>query len=296
MTANETMQTEFSSRLQRLSQLSIDGYYNPYNTFEWPASIADDSWWMSKDLLTVHGTRAYDELSEAQLRALSKWESINFYSLNIHGIRELLIETTRRIHMPGYEKLSQFLHHFVGEENEHMWFFAEFCWKYAGKLYPEKKIKDEAEITDQTVQDFLVFSRILLFEDIVDQYNLRMGKDESLAPIIRDINALHHVDESRHIAFGRQVVESLHGELRQRMAAEQLGELERYLKRYIVASMNSFYNPSVYRDAGIAEPYQLRARLLQDPARHDFHRRMLSRIVNFFVKTGIFTSDEIPHE
>lgn len=284
---------DFSNKLKRLSQLSIDGYYNPYRKFDWPDHIPDDQWWMTRELLTVHGTRFDHELDEAQLRALSKWESVNFYSLNIHGIRDLIIETTMRIHMPGYQHISQFLHHFIGEENEHMWFFAEFCWRYAGKLYPEKKLKGERVMDDQGVEDFLEFSRILIFEDIVDQYNLRMSKDESLAPIIQEINAVHHQDESRHIAFGRQIVESLHRELRQRLAVAELAQLEDYLKRYIVASVNSLYNPSVYRDAGISEPYKVRAQLLADPARKASHERMLSRIVGFFVKNDIFTSDKV---
>ena len=40
---------------------------------------------------------------------------------------ELLIEVMRRLHTPGYEIPTPYFHHFIGEENEHMWFFAEFC-------------------------------------------------------------------------------------------------------------------------------------------------------------------------
>lgn len=286
-----TQFAEIQPLLGRLSQMSVEGYYNPYQLFDWPERLPDDRFLMSQQLLSVHGTRFMTELSEQQLKALSRWESVNFYSLNIHGIRELLLEVTARIHAPGYEPLSGFLHHFIGEENEHMWFFAEFCRRYGGKLYADKRIKlDSGLADDPVVNDFMTFARILIFEEMVDYYNVMMSKDESLEPIIQKINAVHHQDESRHVAFGRQLVEELHGKLRANQPAELLSQLEDYLKRYITLCIDSFYNPYCYRDAGIADPYQLRTELRQDPARQAQHERILARTVGFFTKSGIFNS------
>jgi hypothetical protein len=89
--------------LDRIIGLSIDTYYNPYKTFQWPDELPDAQWWMSPGLMTVAGTPYAEELSEAQLMTLSKWESIHFYSLNVHGIRELLLEVVKRIHTPGFD-------------------------------------------------------------------------------------------------------------------------------------------------------------------------------------------------
>lgn len=125
----------FLGILNRLTSKSIDDYYNPYQLFEWPDSLPENMWWMSPELTTTYGTEAAERLTENQLFALSRHESINFYSLNVHGIRELLIEVTKRIHTSGFETPSEFFHHFIGEENEHMWFFAEFCLRYGKKIY-----------------------------------------------------------------------------------------------------------------------------------------------------------------
>ncbi|MET8184075.1 hypothetical protein [Streptomyces sp. NPDC005336] len=38
-----------------------------------------------------------------------------------------------------YADASEFLHHFTGEESKHMWFFAQFCLRYGGKLYPAQR-------------------------------------------------------------------------------------------------------------------------------------------------------------
>jgi hypothetical protein len=281
----------FAKILDNVVQLSISGYYNPYKSFEWVDSLPDEQWWMSRDLMSVYGTQKMEQLTDAQLMLLSKWESINFYSLNIHGIRELMMEVTKRIHSPGFEVPSEFFHHFLGEENEHMWFFAQFCLKYTSKIYPDR-MRMDPETQEPDVESFLVFSRILIFEEIVDYFNIRMGRDNTLHPLIRKINSIHHQDESRHVIFGRQMVEHLHSKLRAKYSQERLLELEQYLKRYLLSIIQSLYNPAVYRDAGIPDPYDFRLELMNDPARKPYHERFVKRNVDFFIKSGIFKQEE----
>lgn len=275
--------------LDRIIEMSVDTYYNPYKTFEWPESLPEEQWWMTRELMTVHGTPLEETLSESQLMALSKWESIWFYSLNVHGIRELLLEVVKRVHMPGFELESEFFHHFVGEENEHMWFFATFCLKYGGKIYADKKIKLPMTEMDPDVESLLVFSRILIFEEIVDYFNVRMGRDQSLHPIIQQVNAIHHQDESRHIAFGREIVKQLFDRVRETHPEEKLKEIDTYLSRYLVASLQSLYSPAVYGDAGVPEPFKVRNALVESPHRKVHNAKIMKRTVDYFLKNGIIT-------
>ncbi|HEX3131569.1 MAG TPA: diiron oxygenase [Thermoanaerobaculia bacterium] len=279
--------SEISQTLDRIIGMSIDTYYNPYKTFQWPDELPEEQWWMTPELMTIHGTRLERELSERQLMALSKWESIHFYSLNVHGIRELLLEVIKRVHTPGFEEESEFFHHFVGEENEHMWFFATFCLKYGKKIYIDKKIKIPAGEMPADIESLLVFARVLIFEEIVDYFNLRMGRDESLHPIIRQVNAIHHQDESRHIAFGREIVKLLWDGVRERHPAERQQEIRDYLGRYLQASIQSLYSPAVYSDAGVPEPYKVRTALLADPVRREADVRVLKRTTDFFSSLGL---------
>ncbi|WP_329625272.1 diiron oxygenase [Streptomyces sp. NBC_01255] len=281
--------TEFRALLDRLSDKATADYYNPFTTFDWPPAIPTDGLWMSPELLSVHGTELMDELSPAQLRALSRWESVNFYSLNVHGIRELLIEVTRRIHTPGFELPSEFFHHFVGEENDHMWFFATFCLKYADKIYPDKSVKLPEAPRDPDIENFLVFARILIFEQIVDHYNVHLAADDRLHPTIRHINRLHHQDESRHIAFGCRLVHLLWERLlRSGLDDAARHDLRAYLDRYLAISIGSFYSPAVYRDAGLPGGYALRSRLLAHPARQVAHTRVLHKTTGFLRRIGVF--------
>ena len=279
--------------LNRIIGMSIDTYYNPYKMFQWPDELPEEQWWMSRELMTVHGSALEKQLTEKQLMAISRWESIHFYSLNVHGIRELLLEVIKRIHTPGFELESEFFHHFVGEENEHMWFFATFCHKYGGKIYKDKKSKWSIESVEPDIESLLVFARILIFEEIVDYFNLRMGRDESLHPIIRQVNSIHHQDESRHIAFGREIVKQLFAGVRAKHSQERLAEIDDYLSRYLAASIQSLYSPAVYQDAGLPEPYKVRAALIEDPARKAYDAKVLKRTIDFLVENHIISNGAV---
>lgn len=283
---------KFKQKLDRLIELAEDDYYNPYETFKWPETLPDDKLLMSKELMSVYDTPLMDQLTDEQLYALSRWESVNFYGLNVHGIRELIIEVVARIHQPGFEIPSQFFHHFVGEENEHMWFFAQFCLNYGGKIYEDKKMKG-AGFEEADIQSFLVFARILIFEEIVDHFNSYMAKDESLHDIVRQINHIHHQDESRHIAFGRQIVVHLWEELQPNHDAETLAAIGDYVKRFLVTMLRALYNPQVYKDAGIPDPYKFRNELLASPERKKHHARFTKRTTGFLHKHGIIADVEL---
>ncbi|MFF8729213.1 diiron oxygenase [Streptomyces sp. NPDC015171] len=282
--------TDVVETLGHLVADATDHHYSPYTRFDWVDELAEEQWWMTPDLLTVAGTRHARALDEKLLMRLSKWESVNFFSLNIHGIRELLIEVTRRIHTRGFELPSEFFHRFLGEENGHMWFFAQFCRRYGGKIYPDKSLPVPTAEEDAAVANFLVFARILVFEELVDHFNIRMGRDAALHPLIREVNQVHHDDEWRHIIMGRKLVGLLYAPLRERGDQELLDRLDVYLRRYITASAQSLYNPTVYRDAGIAEPFALREELLRDPARVAYHETFFKRVIRFLVSQDIISA------
>jgi len=278
--------------LDKLTRASIAHDYNPYSLFDWPERLPADAWWMSRELLTVYDTPAMERLDTSTLQALSRWESIHFYSLNVHGIRELLAAVVQRIHAPGYGAWSEFFHRFIAEENDHMWFFAQFCLRYGAKIYPDKSIKTPPPSLDPEAETFLVFARILLFEELVDHFNTRMAQDESLPDIVRHLNRVHHEDESRHIAAGRHFVKELHARLSSRLAPAALLELDVYLRRYLQAMLEMLYNPAVYRDAGVADPYAFRAALLDQPTRKLHHRKFVQRTLGFLSSHKILSGPD----
>jgi hypothetical protein len=192
----ETLSAPESHRqktLNRLIDLSVTHKTNPFADIEWPESLPEDVLWMPKHLMTVHGTQAAEGLSEQDWLRLSKWESIWFYSFNVHGERHLLRDVLDCMHTPGYEDISEYMHHFVCEENNHSWFFSHFCTRYGGKVYTDKRIQFQSEAVSQPVQAFLIFARILILEEMLDYYNVAIDKDETIPGLIRQLNRLHHL-------------------------------------------------------------------------------------------------------
>lgn len=290
MTTATLWDREVQVAVERLTLAAENEYYNPYKTFDWPQAIDPTAQWLSDDLLSVHGTDLAGELTADQLRELSKWESINFYSLNVHGIRELILEVVNRIHMPGYEIPTKFFHHFVGEENEHMWFFAEFCLRYGGRIFPDLTMAfPREEKFSADFENFIVFSRILIFEQIVDYFNSRMAADTTLPETIRAINRIHHQDESRHIAFGCQLVRALHERLLSAGDKRELTAAAEYVQRYITLTLHQLYSAEAYRAAGIPDPLAFRSRVLAAPGRAAVHQLIAGRTYAFYRRIGLLS-------
>ncbi|MDF3290288.1 diiron oxygenase [Streptomyces silvisoli] len=271
----------------RLSTLARQQRYNVHEEFRWPQSLPSDAYWMSPELTTCYGTSVWDRLSEPERLRLSQAEAVNFFSLNVHLIRGLIGEVADRIYTTRYPGLSEFFHDFIHEENEHMWFFARFCELYGGKVYPTRAVSSHASAGHEAIQDVVVFGRILIAEELCDVFNARMATDDRLPEIARRINAVHHQDESRHIAFGRQMMTALLQEAREQAAPSELEAAGAYLFRYISACVRSFYNPSAYADAGLPTPLELRGEVLNHPYRSTFHREILGRTCKFLARIGL---------
>jgi len=273
--------------ISKLVTLSKADKHDVFNDIQWPDALPEDQFWMSEKLLSVFGTAYYDEIGTEDLYRLSKEECLNFFSLNVHGIRELLSVVVKHLHTPGFEIVSEFFHHFVDEENEHMYFFAKFCLQYGGKMYSDKRIQFPSAGSDSEINLFLVFLRMWLFEEIVDHFNYKMSTDKSLHPFIQELNMLHHKDEARHIAFGSCLLESIFRELVETRSPEDIEALRTYTKGYIKNSIELLYNPYVYQTVGLKDNYTMRSNLLENEYRKQVHFTILSKPLNKLVDYNI---------
>lgn len=265
--ADHAHDTRLATVATRLSELSAQEAAHPRTPLAWPAAMPPDAWCTSPELISIFGTRTWDALDEAARRRLSFLECANFFSLNIHGEKALLEGIAKRLYARDLAPHAHYLHHFLAEENQHMSWFGGFCHRYAGKIYRDRKVVLPREHAPGE-EDLLFFARAMVFELIVDGYNQRMAKDGRLHPLVCEINRRHHEDESRHLAFGRLVVEELwhrHG----RTWSEETREGVRvYMASYLEATWREYYNPDVYREAGLPAPYELaRTAFVSAPAR-----------------------------
>ncbi|HEY9713640.1 MAG TPA: diiron oxygenase [Chroococcales cyanobacterium] len=279
---------------EKLCELSRQEYVNPYASpyapTDWPQSLDTNQWSMSRDLISIAGLESFGKLSETEQKRLSFFEAVNFFSLNIHGEKALVEGLARRLYRKDMACVSSYLHHFLDEENKHMLYFGEFCKRYAGKVYPDRKLALERQFEDGE-ENFLFFAKVMIFEEIVDAYNMRMSIDSSLQDLPRQINLWHHKDEARHLAFGRKLVAALFQRYCPSWSAETLAAIRQYLVDYIRATWKEYYNPLVYRDAGLENPYELQEEALKHPLSVGHRRYISRRLVRFLLASGILNEE-----
>jgi hypothetical protein len=176
----------------------------------------------------------------------------------------------------------------VDEENKHMIMFGEFCHRYVGKVYPEKKISLPREYA-KGEEDVAFFCKVMVVEEYGDYYNVAIEKDERVEPLVRQLNRVHHVDEARHLAFGRVRLVELFEQHAAGWGSETLHGFRGWLAAYLKASWADYYNPTMYKDAGLQDGYNLRQAALAHPTCTEHRQRASAKLVNYFIKYGMLS-------
>jgi len=277
----------------QLCEASEKKYVNPYEYLDWPGSVERERWYTSPELVSLHGTAAWDALDEPARMRLSFFEAVNFFSLNIHGEKALIEGLAHRLYAGGREGHSDYLHHFLDEENKHMVYFGGFCSRYAGKVYRDRKVAFPREYAPGE-EDFLFYAKVMIFEEIVDVYNVRMSKDERLEPIARRINLIHHLEETRHLAFGRAITSELFERHAPGWSEETRRSVAEYLASYLRATWKEYWNPDVYADAGLPDPYAIARAAFDDPACRARRREIDAGCVRYLLEHGMIAEEPAP--
>jgi hypothetical protein len=273
----------------RLSKASCKKFYDVYNHFDWPASLQADAWCMPPELISIHGTPLYASLDEATRLRLSLFELANLFSLVLQGERLLVQGLAHRLYSTSNNReITEYLHHFLDEENKHMVMFGEFCHRYAGKVYPEKKLAMPREFA-KGQEEVVFFCMAMVVEELGDYYNVVIAKDERVDPLVRQINQVHHIDEARHLAFGRLYLAELFERYGPAWSPSALADFREWLAAYLKASWADYYNPSVYRDAGIADAYDVRQMALSHPSSIAHRQHATHKLMRYFTETGLLT-------
>ena len=275
--------TELAGRLTKASRKKL---WDVYGDIDWPASLDDSMWFMPPELISLYGTEAWDTLDEATQRRLSRKEIANFFSLTLQGERPLVQGLCNQMYTRQNPEITEYIHHFLDEENKHMVMFAEYCTRYEGKVYDYKKLILPKKFA-KGEEDVTFFIKVMIVEELGDFYNVAMQRDERLHPIVREVNRIHHADEARHLIFGRRLLAELWDEWSPTWDAETLDGLRKWLPAYLKSSWNDFYNLEAYKDAGIEDAFAVRKAVMADPI-SKLHRETVSeKLVDYFVDTGI---------
>ena len=276
-----------SALATRLSRASCKKFYDVYNAFNWPQALQEGAWCMPPEEISIFGTPAWEALDEAQRMKLSRYEMCNLFSLVLQGEKLLVQGLAHRLYSSSNNHaITEYLHHFLDEENKHMVMFGEFCHRYIGKVYPEKKLALPREFA-KGEEEVTFFCLAMVVEELGDYYNVVIERDERVDPLVREINKVHHIDEARHLAFGRVYLAELFERYSPAWSPDTLVGFRQWLASYLKSSWGDYYNPSVYRDVGMADAYEVRQAALAHPGRIAHRRRASDKVVSYFVKTGL---------
>ncbi|GGK74787.1 diiron oxygenase [Mangrovihabitans endophyticus] len=279
-----------SGTVDRLTEQSRVKYSNPYAALSWPDAVDPEAdWFFTPELLSPAGTAVMERLSDRQSRVLAFHESANFFSLNIHGEKSLMEGLAKRLYRSDLVDISDYLHHFLDEENKHSVYFGGFCRRYA-TLYRSRHVPFQ-EGPDRAVADFLFFAKALIFEEHADRYNVIQGRDDRLHPLARFINQAHHADETRHLVFNRAIVDALWQTDAPDWDDRQRAEIRARLGQFFVATWREYYNPDVYAASGLDDPWQVAEDAWAHPRQRRQRREMSDKCLRFFLSHGILTEE-----
>lgn len=272
---------------QRLDALSRDNFYNVYESIDWPEQLDPERTAMAPELTTLAGTDYWSSLSDEQIRKLTITETATLFSNTLNGERILVAGLASQIYSSKVSpEVTDYLHHFLDEENKHMIMFGIFCNRYIGRVYPEKKVQfEQAQSHEEELLRFYALAMVV--EAYGDFYNVRAMKDDACEPVVRRISELHHLDEARHLSFDRSFLTELAGESLPVMAPEQRSRFQSWLGGFMRTNWLTFYNPAAYKDAGIPEPYEVARNAFSHPAQVALREQITEPVTRFFLKIGL---------
>lgn len=276
---------DFDRFLQSLSAASERQVLDPA-ALDWPDAVDEDGWYFTPELISLYGTPTWASLDERQRKRLSLFEAVNFFSMNVHGEKYLISEIGRQLYQDDDHELSRYLLHFVAEETRHMMYFTGFCMRYAGRIYADRSV-NSAGGEDAELERFLLFARINVFEEIVDHYNLTMARDERLVPIVREINRMHHLEELRHLAFGRRFLAQCVDRHVSDWTGARRAELRRQLSGYLQHAWKQYGNPDAYADARIDDAFTVWREASASPAVVQRRERINEQRLRFLRKLAL---------
>ncbi|MCK6547557.1 diiron oxygenase [Myxococcota bacterium] len=271
----------------KLSSISRKTLTDPIAEFDWVDTIDKGAhWFMSPELVSLYGTKTWDTLTEEQKKRLSFHEMVNAFSLALAGERLLVQRMAKYLYAPDYIQSSEYLHHFMEEENRHMMCFGRFALKYNGKVYASRHYA----LPSQTVEgeeEFQFWVSVLIFEEIGTFLNDVIGNDERVHPLSRQINKYHHREESRHLAYGRLRTPEVWAKYQEKWAPEVKDRLKKYVSNFLVAEFRDYFNPAAYADAQIPNRYEARTEALESPHSKEKFRKATASVMAVLTEAGI---------
>lgn len=260
--------------------------YDPATEVDWETPLNTDDHGASPEWSTLYGTAYWQELSDAQRKALTRQEAASVASTGIwfEMILQQMVLRDMYAKDPTDPRFQWALTE-VADECRHSIMFARGAAKLGAPAYrPHRMVIELGRAFKTLAFGEAAYAAILVAEEVLDVMQRDWMRDERVAPFVRTINNIHVVEESRHMKFARD-------ETRKRLRGA--GPLRRQLNSLVVAIasyyiVTSMVNRKVYANAGLDTE-----RALAEAATNEHHKSLMrsscSGLMEFLASARLLT-------
>lgn len=260
--------------------------YDPATEVDWETPLDTDDHGASPEWSTLYGTAYWQELSDAQRKALTRQEAASVASTGIwfEMILQQMVLRDMYAKDPTDPRFQWALTE-VADECRHSIMFARGAAKLGAPAYrPPRMVVELGRAFKTLAFGEAAYAAILVAEEVLDVMQRDWMRDERVAPFVRTINNIHVVEESRHMKFARD-------ETRKRLRGA--GPLRRQLNSLVVAIasyyiVTSMVNRKVYENAGLDTE-----RALAEARTNEHHKSLMrsscSGLMEFLASARLLT-------
>ncbi|WP_405698930.1 diiron oxygenase [Streptomyces sp. NBC_01383] len=260
--------------------------YDPATEVDWNTPLNTDHHGASPEWSTLYGTAYWQELTEAQRKALTRQEAASVAGTGIwfEMILQQMVLRDMYAKDPTDPRFQWALTE-VADECRHSIMFARGAAKLGAPAYrPHRAVVELGRAFKTLAFGEAAYAAILVAEEVLDVMQRDWMRDERVAPFVRTINNIHVVEESRHMKFARD-------ETRRRL--RDAGPVRRHINSLVVAIasyyiVTSMVNRDVYANAGL-EGERARAEAGTNEHHKSLMRSSCSGLMEFLASARLLT-------
>jgi P-aminobenzoate N-oxygenase AurF len=279
--------TERERTAERLLKSSAKKFYDPEVDIDWAAPLPEGRPFQPEHRVSLYGTDLWHRLSPEQRIELGKQELASIASNGIFFEVLLMRMLLKEIyHADPTTRHAQYALTEIADECRHSTMFARAIERVGAPAYgPPRLVRRLGGLLPTLGYGPAMYGSILVAEEILDRLQRESMADESVQPLVRMVNRIHVLEESRHVTFARE-------EVTRGMA--KLSKPELLYQRELLAVVSFFItrsliNPAVYRTVGLDEKQAWRT-ALNNPRFQETIRWSGERIMAFLSESGLVGS------
>jgi hypothetical protein len=201
-----------SAPAELVEQLSRNStpYHDPVAKVRWD-TLDRDAYWLPPEAVSLHGVPEFMALPESQRKRLSQYEFLNFVEAGI-WLEGIFMERIARSLRGQADRVDlKYRLHELREEAGHTLMFLELM-ERSGLPLPANRNRGHllADLFGRhaPLESLAFWMAMVIGEEVPDRLNRYVRKHASqVCPAITEICTLHIIDEARHIAYARGLLE-----------------------------------------------------------------------------------------